>query len=85
MKGHQVPHDVKARSCQCMGHGFPRHHQMAFGHLPLVQSLDLRTEAESTLGRLHRGPFEIGVAIFGVTLTFTLAVAQFRTPDTTAV
>ena len=84
IKGHQVSHNIKAGPGQCMGHRFASHHHMVLGQLTLVKPFYLRTEADGKLRCLHIGPLKIGVAIFNIALTFTLPIAEFRTPDTAA-
>src|SRR5215510_13224765 len=46
IKGYQVSHNVKARPCQCVGHGLPRDHQVTLGGLMLVKPLHLRTATD---------------------------------------
>src|SRR5215510_7637641 len=85
IKGHQVSHDIKARSCQFMGHRFTSDHQGTLGRLTLVKPLHFWTASDGKLRCLHVCPLKIRMAIFGVPLAFPLAVADFGTPDTAAI
>ncbi len=70
-----------------MGHGLPRQNRVVvtLGQLALIKSLRSRVKADGKLGRLHRGPGQIRMAIFDIARAFAFAIADFRTVHTAAI
>lgn len=68
-----------------MRHRFDGHHTLSLGLLSLIETLNPGVEPDRKVGRLHKRPGQILIAILGVTLAFFLAVADLLTPDTPTV
>ena len=68
-----------------MRHGLERHNPLGLGLLSLVETLNLGTKPDRKVGRFHKRPAQILVAVLGVPLAFFLAVADLLTAHTPAV
>ena len=68
-----------------MRHCFDGPNRVALGFLFLIEALDTRIKADRKVGRLHKRPGQILVAVFGIAAPFTLAVTDFLTPHTPTV
>jgi hypothetical protein len=78
IKGNPIPHDVVTRPTQLVRHRLDGHHPFALGFLSLIETLNLGIEPDRKVGRLHKRPGEILVAVLGVALAFFLAIADLR-------
>ena len=68
-----------------MRHRFDGHHTLSLGLLSLIETLNPGVEPDRKVGRLHKRPGQILIAVLGVTLAFFLAVADLLTADAAAV
>src|SRR6266508_927964 len=85
IKGDPIPHDIVTSPTQLVRHRFDGHHPFALGFLSLIVTLNPGVELDSEVGRLHKRPGKILIAVLGVALAFAFAVADLLTAYTATV
>jgi hypothetical protein len=68
-----------------VSHRFDRYHGLSLGFLSLIEPTNERFIANGKIGRFHKRPTEILIAVLGVPLAFAFAVADLLTAYTPAV
>jgi hypothetical protein len=58
-----------------VSHRFDRYHGLSLGFLSLIEPTNERFIANGKIGRFHKRPTEILIAVLGVPLAFAFAVA----------
>src|SRR5262245_8687300 len=85
IKRHLIFHNVVTSPAELVRHRFDRHDLVALRFLFLIEAFDTRIKADRKVGGLDKRPGQILVAIFGVTASFSFAVADLLAPYTPAV
>jgi hypothetical protein len=85
LKRHVIAHDVITGSRHLVRDRLQGDHLMAFTLPTLIEPFDLRVKADGKVGRLHKCPSQIRIAVFGVASPFDLAVAQALALDAATV
>jgi len=63
---------------------FDRYDSVALGFLSLVKALNPGTKPDGKVGRFHKGPGQILIAVFSVAAPFAFTVADLLTPHAPA-
>src|SRR6266498_1028671 len=82
---HFVAHDVVTSPGELVSHRFDLYHGLSLGFLSLIEPSNQRFIANGKIGRFHKRPTEILIAVLGIALAFAFAIADLLTAHTPAV
>ncbi len=68
-----------------MGHRLDGDHSMSLGLLSVIEPANQRFKANGKVGRFHKRPTEILIAVLSIALAFALAVANLLAAHTPTV